>query len=72
MAKLAKFLVHFLEIVFGKSAAKLCSIADKLLDYLLAKQKDKKEDKQKQEKEKAEKRIDDICDNGSLEDLLDL
>lgn len=72
MAKFAKFIRSFLECAFGKAAARLCSIAEKLLEYLLAKHKQKADAQKKKEAEKAKKRIDDICDNGTLDDLLSI
>ena len=52
----------------------LCSIvavAGKAIDYLQDKRKDKIQQQSEKEIQKAEKKIDDACDKGGIDDLFD-
>lgn len=50
----------------------LFSCVAKIIDFLNKKQQIKHEQQKKEEKKKLDSKIDDVCDNGTVEDLLNL
>ena len=51
---------------------KLSGTVGKIVDYLILLRKDKKEKERKNETKERNDKVKDVCDNGNLEDLINL
>lgn len=50
----------------------LAKVATAVVGFLEHRREDKKEEQKKEEQAQKESKIDDVCDNGSIQDLVDL
>ena len=71
MEKIWKNIKVFLERNLIKLLCSVVSVTGKIIDYLQDRRKDKIQQQSEKEIQKAEKKIDDACDKGGIDDLFD-
>lgn len=71
MEKIWKNIKAFLERNLIKLLCGIVSVIGKIIDYLQDRRKDKIRQQSEKEIQKAEKKIDDACDKGGIDDLFD-
>jgi len=72
MKALITAIISALGTKLGQVLLSLANVAVKVLSYLEAVRKDNKEKEQREKIEKQKEKIDDVCDNGTIEDLVNI
>jgi hypothetical protein len=62
----------FIASLVLKSFSSICSVVNTVFKYFLFVKKEEVKEKTEKKRVEENKKIDDVCDNGTIEDLIDL